>query len=44
MNQVKVFPIRLSQEFHQMIAEAAKEANKSIHQFILDSIEKELKK
>jgi predicted HicB family RNase H-like nuclease len=43
MNKVKVFPIRMSAEFHKQLAMTAMNEYKSIHQFILDAIEKELK-
>jgi predicted HicB family RNase H-like nuclease len=43
MNNVKVFPIRLSKEFHQLLAISALKANKSIHTFIIEAIEKQVK-
>jgi predicted HicB family RNase H-like nuclease len=43
MNKVKVFPLRLSQEFHQTIKKQAETTHKSIHQYVIDLIEEDLK-
>lgn len=44
MSGVKVFPVRMSEEFHQKMVEAAQKAGKSLHQYILDVIQAELNK
>jgi predicted HicB family RNase H-like nuclease len=43
MNSVKVFPLRLSAEFHQELTKLAKQANKSLHQYVIETLEKQVK-
>lgn len=43
MNDVKVFPLRLSAEFHQMLVDAAKNDNKSLHQYIVETLNEKVK-
>lgn len=42
MNDVKVFPLRLSAEFHQLLVEAAKNTNKSLHQYIVEVLQEKV--
>lgn len=45
MNDVgKIFPLRLSNEFHQLLKEAAKKENKALYQFIIDTLQAAIKK
>jgi predicted HicB family RNase H-like nuclease len=43
MNQVKVFPLRFSTEFHQQLVDLAKKNNKSLHQIIIETLETKVK-
>jgi predicted HicB family RNase H-like nuclease len=42
MNQVKVFPLRLSADFHQELTKLAKQADKSLHQYVIELLEKQV--
>lgn len=35
---IKTFPLRFDKEFHEKLKKAAHDANKSMHQFILDVV------
>jgi predicted HicB family RNase H-like nuclease len=39
MNEVKVFPLRFSADFHKKLTELAKKSNKSLHQYIIEVLE-----
>jgi predicted HicB family RNase H-like nuclease len=39
MNDVKVFPLRMSAEFHQKLVKAAQLQNKSLHQYIIEVLQ-----
>lgn len=43
MNQVKVFPLRFSTDFHRELTRLAKQANKSLHQYVIEVLEKQVK-
>jgi uncharacterized protein (DUF1778 family) len=42
-SKVKIFPLRLQKDKHLLIKNGAAKAKKSMHQFILDSTENEIK-
>lgn len=39
---IKTFPIRVTDRFHKALKQAAHKANKSIHQYIIDSIKEQM--
>jgi predicted HicB family RNase H-like nuclease len=42
VSEKKTFPLRLNSEFHAALKEKAEQENKSIHQYVIDSIKKEM--
>jgi predicted HicB family RNase H-like nuclease len=44
MNEVKIFPLRFSKDFHISIVEAAKKSDKSLHQWLIEAANEKMQK